>query len=119
MYDRSRGERFEAQGIQGGRTGATETSKGEYVRLLPKIDITKEGEGDRIVQVIEEVLHNLAVRVPVEGQCGPETEVGGGGEPRAAGGRGPADARADVIDYLDKVVSFVAVQITEASFLVK
>ena len=46
------------------------------MRLLPKIDITKEGEGDRIVQVIEEVLHNLAVRVPVEGQCGPETPVG-------------------------------------------
>ena len=46
------------------------------MRLLPKIDITNEGEGDRIVQVIEDVPRNLAVRVPVESQCGPETPVG-------------------------------------------
>jgi hypothetical protein len=67
---------FEAQGIQGGRMNATESSKGEFVRLMLKIDITKEGESERIVQVIDKVLKILALRVPVEGKCDPQTPVG-------------------------------------------
>ena len=34
-------DRFEAHGIQGGRVGATESSKGEYVRLMLRCDHTK------------------------------------------------------------------------------
>ena len=55
---------------------ATETSKGEYVRLMLKIDITKEGEDERIVAVIQKVLHNVALRVLVDGKCEPDTPVG-------------------------------------------
>ncbi len=69
-------ELFEAQGIQGGRMNATESSKGEFVRLMLKIDITKEGESERINQVIEKVLKSLALRVPVEGKSDPQTPVG-------------------------------------------
>jgi len=69
-------ELFEAQGIQGGRMNATESSKGEFVRLMLKIDITKEGESERVVQVIDKVLKNLALRVPVEGKTDPQTPVG-------------------------------------------
>ena len=68
-------EMFEAQGIQGGRMNATESSKGEFVRLM-KIDIAKEGESERAVQVIDKVLKNLALRVPVEGKSDPQTPVG-------------------------------------------
>ncbi len=53
-----------------------DTSKGEFVRLLLKIDITKDGESDRIVEVIEKVLHNIALRVCVDGKADPETPVG-------------------------------------------
>ena len=69
-------EAFEAQGIQGGRINVTEGSKGEFVRLLTKIDITKDGESDRIVDVIQNVLRNLALRVCVDGKAEPETPVG-------------------------------------------
>ena len=69
-------ELFEAQGIQGGRMNATESSKGEFVRLMLKIDITKEGESERVVQVIEKVLKNLAMRVPVEGKSDLQRPVG-------------------------------------------
>ena len=69
-------ELFEAQGIQGGRMNATESSKGEFVRLMLKIDITKEGESERVVQVIDKVLKNLALRVPMEGKTDPQTPVG-------------------------------------------
>jgi len=55
---------------------ATESSKGEFVRLLLKIDITKNGESDRIVHVIEKVLRKAALRVPVEGKCDPQSPVG-------------------------------------------
>ena len=69
-------ELFEEQGIQGGRMNATESSKGEFVRLMLKIDITKEGESERVLQVIEKVLKNLALRVPVEGKSDLQTPVG-------------------------------------------
>jgi len=69
-------EAFEAQGIQGGRINATEGSKGEFVRLLTKINITENGESDRIVEVIEKVMCNLALRVCVDGKTEPETPVG-------------------------------------------
>ena len=67
---------FEAQGIAGGRMNATETSKGEYVRLMLKIDITKQGEDERIVSVIDKVLRNVALRVLVDGTCEPDSPVG-------------------------------------------
>ena len=40
---------------------------------MKNIDVTKDGA--RIVQVIEEVLKNVALRVLVEGVCEPETPV--------------------------------------------
>ena len=49
--------------------------QGEYVRLLLKIDLTKQGEEERIVRVLEGVLHNVALRVMLEGKCEPETPV--------------------------------------------
>ena len=68
-------ELFEAEGIQGGRMGATDTSKGEFVRLLPKIDLSKDGEQDRVVHVIKNVMRNLAMRVPVDGTVEAESPV--------------------------------------------
>ena len=46
---------------------------GEYVRLMPNVDITKEGEEERVLAVITQVLHNLAMRVLVDGVCEPDT----------------------------------------------
>ena len=55
---------------------ATETSKGEYVRLMQNVDITKQGEDERIVSVIDKVLRNVALRVLVDGTCEPGSPVG-------------------------------------------
>ena len=55
--------------------GTTETSKGEFVRLLPKIDLSKDGEQDRIVHVIKDLMKNLAMRVPVDGAVEADSPV--------------------------------------------
>lgn len=67
-------EGFERFGVQGGRINVTPTSKGDYVRLMPKIDVTKDEQ--TIIKVIEEVLHNVALRVLVDGTCDDESPVG-------------------------------------------
>jgi len=65
---------FEKLGIQGGRCGASEKSRGEYVRLMPKINVTTDE--DRVVQMIEEVLHNAHLKVLVDGDCKNDSPVG-------------------------------------------
>ena len=59
--------RFEEMGIRGGRIGATDNSKGDYVRLMEHVDVSKEAERTRVTQVLEKVLKNLALRVLVDG----------------------------------------------------
>ena len=65
---------FEKKCIDGGRINATNFSKGDYVRLMPKINVTKDE--DRVMKVIENILHNVHLRVLVEGKCEEETPVG-------------------------------------------
>ena len=65
---------FEKHGIKGGRFGASEKTKGEYVRLLPKIDVTKDES--RVIKVIEDVLHNVVMRILVEGDYEDNSPVG-------------------------------------------
>ena len=67
-------EGFERNGIQGGRINATPTSKGDYVRLMPKINVTRDAEN--VSKVIENVLQNVHLRVLVEGKCESDTPVG-------------------------------------------
>ena len=67
-------EGFEKHGIQGGRFGATNTTKGDYVRLMPKINVTT-GE-DKVMQVLEDVLHNAHLRVLVDGEYKDDSPVG-------------------------------------------
>ena len=64
---------FETIGIQGGRIGATSNTKGEYVRLMPKLDVVKEE--DRVIKVIEDVLHNVALRALLDGKYEENTPV--------------------------------------------
>ena len=67
---------FEAQGIQGGRMqGTAENPKGEFVRLMLKLDVSKQDQIDRVVKVLEEVLHNLAIRVTIDGKVEEKTAV--------------------------------------------
>ena len=53
--------------------GVTETSRGDYVRLMKNVDVTKDGEVARIVEVLDTVMKGLALRVVVDGQAGPES----------------------------------------------
>lgn len=53
-------DRFEAMGIPGGRVGATDTSKGDFVRLLKHLDVSKEDEGARLKEILDKVLRNVA-----------------------------------------------------------
>ena len=62
-------DRFEAMGIPGGRVGVTDTSKGDFVRLMKRIDLALAGEEARIIEVLESVLKNLALRVFIDGNC--------------------------------------------------
>ena len=59
-------EGFEKHGVQGGRCGGTDKSKGEYVRLMPKINVTTSE--DKVYTVIEDVLHNAQLRVMTDGE---------------------------------------------------
>ena len=68
-------DRFEDMGIQGGRVGVTETSRGDYVRIMKDVDISSQEEKSRIVQVIEKVLRNLALRVLVDGEVEADSAV--------------------------------------------
>ena len=43
------------------------------MRLMPNVDITKESEEERVLAVITQVLHNLAMRVLVSGVCEPDS----------------------------------------------
>ena len=66
---------FEAYGVQGGRMPVPGKDKGEYVRFMRDIDLTKTDQEDRVLNVIDKVLHNCALRVIVEGECGAECVV--------------------------------------------
>jgi len=68
-------ERFEVLGVPGGRVGASENAKGDYVRIMKDQDVSDSAVLDRISQVIEKVLKNLAVRVLVDGKCEADTPV--------------------------------------------
>ena len=68
-------EGFERHGIQGGRFGATDKStKGEYVRLMPKLNVTTSE--DKVYTMIEDVLHNAQVRVLIDGEYQDDSPVG-------------------------------------------
>ena len=68
-------DRFEEMGIQGGRVNVTETSRGDYVRIMKNVDVSLAEEKQRIDEVIEKVLHNLTLRVLVDGTVEAESEV--------------------------------------------
>ena len=68
-------ERFDAMGVPGGRVGVTETSKGDYVRIMKHVDVSNEGEVARIVEVVEKVMKNVALRCLLDGQPEPESAV--------------------------------------------
>ncbi len=53
-------EKFDAMGISGGRVGVTETSKGDYVRLMKHVDVSNEGEKARFTEVLDKVMKNTA-----------------------------------------------------------
>jgi hypothetical protein len=65
---------FEKHGVKGGRFGATANTKGDYVRLMPRIDVTKDE--DRVMEVIEDVLHNVGLRVLIDGKYEEDSPVG-------------------------------------------
>ena len=60
-------DRFDAMGVPGGRIGATDTSKGDYVRIMKNVDVSQEGEVQRIMEVLDDVLKSLALRVFLSG----------------------------------------------------
>jgi hypothetical protein len=68
-------ERFDGMGVPGGRVGVTDTSRGDYVRLMKNVDVTKEAEVARIVEVLDAVMKGLALRVLVDGHTEAETAV--------------------------------------------
>ena len=67
---------FERLGIQGGRlaTTATATTKGEYLRLMPKINVSTQT--DKVDKVLEDVLHNAQLKVVVDGEAEENSPVG-------------------------------------------
>ena len=67
-------EGFERNGVQGGRINVTPTLKGDYVRLMPKINVTRDAE--HVTKVIENVLQNVHLRVLVDGEYKDDSPVG-------------------------------------------
>jgi len=68
-------DRFEEMGIQGGRVNVTETSRGDFVRIMKNVDVSLAEEKQRIDEVLEKVLHNLTLRVLVDGSVEADSEV--------------------------------------------
>ena len=42
------------------KVGATDTSKGDFVRLLKHLDVSKQDEGARLKEILDKVLRNVA-----------------------------------------------------------
>ena len=62
--------RFSDVGIPGGYVnpeGETPEAKGPYVRTLKDLDVTADADKQKIAEVLECALHDLSVRVTVDG----------------------------------------------------
>ena len=68
--------RFEANGIQGGRINITEAlPKGDYIRFLKGVDVSKEDSVKTFDDVLNKILKNVAVRVLIDGEEKADTPV--------------------------------------------
>ena len=69
-------DRFEAGGIQGGRCNVTnQNPRGDYVRLLKGMDVTKTEDTQRLDGVLSKILMGVVVRVVLVGKPEAETPV--------------------------------------------
>ena len=62
--------RFTDVGIGGGYVnpeGDTPEARGPYVRTIKDLDVTAEADKQKVIEVLECALHDLSVRVTVDG----------------------------------------------------
>ena len=68
--------RFASAGIGGGYANPDADERGPYVRTLMDLDVSKEGDKQRVFDMLGAgVLNDLSVRVLVEGEVEDETPV--------------------------------------------